>query len=113
MLLVIISAAIKSLTGSQEAGYMVVTSNTANRYGESLVLHPAETQAKGQHDILDYAEVCRRLQCKLTDLVRPDHSQCVVLWGDEGTYDHVDLEVGQPVRLKTKGDSPFIGDYRL
>lgn len=80
---------------------------------QSLVLHSAETQAKGHHDILDYAEVCRRLHCQLTDLVRPDHSQCVVLWGDEGTYDHVELEVGQPVRVKTKGDSPFIGNYSL
>ena len=76
----------------------------------NLVLCSAETQAKGQHDILDYGEVCRRLHCKLTDLVRAEHSQCVVLWGEEEAYDHVELEFGQPVRLKTKGDSPFIGN---
>jgi hypothetical protein len=67
-----------------------------------------KVEAKGQHDILDYSEVCQRIKCRISDLVKPGHARCISFWGAEETYDHVEFDVGQSVRLKTKGDSPFI-----
>ena len=69
-----------------------------------------ETEAKGTPDILDFAEVRRRLQTALTDLVPPAHAGTLCFWGEESTYDHVEVDYGQGVRLKTKGDSPFLGE---
>ena len=75
--------------------------------------HTTEVEAKGQHDILDYSEVCQRIKCRISDLVKPGHARCISFWGAEETYDHVEFDVGQSVRLKTKGDSPFIGGWAL
>ena len=69
----------------------------------------AAVEAKGSHDILGYGEVCKRLQCTLTGLIKVDHAQCIAFWGDETTYDHINLAIGQQVRLKTEGNSPIIG----
>ena len=69
-----------------------------------------ETEAKGTPDILDFAEVRRRMQTALADFVPPAHAGTLCFWGKESTYDHVEIDYGQGVRLKTKGDSPFLGE---
>ena len=74
---------------------------------------PTETEAKGTPDTLDFAEVQRRLDSPLAGFVRPSHAQTLCLWGEESSYSHVELEYGGAVRLKTKGNSPFIGKYIL
>ena len=60
--------------------------------------------------MLDFKEVEARLRSPLSDFVAPGHAHTLCLWGEEGVYDHVEAEVGQTVRLKTKGDAPFIGE---
>ena len=73
-----------------------------------------ETEAKGTPDILDFVEVHRRIQTALTDFVPPAHAGTLCFWGEESTYDHVEVDYGQGVRLKTRGDSPFLGEnFRL
>lgn len=67
-----------------------------------------KTEAKGTPDVLDFKEVEARLRSPLSDFVAPGHAHTLCLWGEEGVYDHVEAEVGQTVRLKTKGDAPFI-----
>ena len=69
-----------------------------------------ETEAKGTPDILDFAEVRQRIQTALADFVPPAHAGTLCFWGEESTYDHVEIDYGQGVRLKTKGDSPFLGE---
>lgn len=69
-----------------------------------------ESEAKGTPDILDFAEVRQRIQTALFDLVPPAHAGTLCFWGEESTYDHVEVDYGQGVRLKTKGDSPFLGE---
>ena len=69
-----------------------------------------ETEAKGTPDILDFSEVRQRLQTALSDFVSPAHAGTLCFWGEESTYDHVEIDYGQGVRLKTKGDSPFLGE---
>ena len=69
-----------------------------------------ETEAKGTPDVLSFLEVQHRLQSPLSEFVKPSHSQTLCLWGEEATYNHVELDYGGPIRLKTKGNSPFIGD---
>lgn len=70
-----------------------------------------ETESKGMPDILDFAEVRRRTQSSLVDFVPPTHAGTLCFWGEESTYDHVEIDYGQGVRLKTKGDSPFLGNW--
>ena len=41
-------------------------------------------------------------------MIKVDHAQCIAFWGDETTYDHINLAIGQQVRLKTEGNSPII-----
>ena len=71
---------------------------------------PTESEAKGTADILDFQEVNRRLHSPLAEFVSSQHTQTLCFWAEEETYDHVELGFGQAVRLKTKGDSPFIGN---
>lgn len=52
----------------------------------------------------------RRIQTALSDFVPPAHAGTLCFWGEESTYDHVEIDYGQGVRLKTKGDSPFLGE---
>lgn len=72
-----------------------------------------ESEAKGIADILDFQEVSRRLHSPLAKFVPPQHAHSLCFWADEQTYDHVELAFGQAVRLKTKGDSPFIGNPKM
>ena len=60
-----------------------------------------------------YQKVCQLTHSPLSDMVTPAHAGELCLWGDEGTYDHVEIEYGQQIRLKTRGNSPFIGKQRL
>ena len=48
-----------------------------------------ETEAKGTPGILDFAEVCWRIQTTLVDFVPPAHAGTLCFWGEESTYDHV------------------------
>lgn len=70
-----------------------------------------EVEEKGTPDTLNFGEVQSRLCTLLAEFVRPSHAQTLCLWGEEMTYNHVELDYGGPVRLKTKGNSPFIGKY--
>ena len=79
----------------------------------SIYFLVTENEAKGTPDILDFAEVRRRIQTTLADFVPPAHAGTLCLWGEESTYDHVEVDYGQAVRLKTKGDSPFLGEHFL
>ena len=49
----------------------------------------------------------------LTDLEAPRHSHSLCFWGEEDTYNHVECEHGQGVRLKTRGDSLLIGKINM
>ena len=55
----------------------------------------------------------RRLHSPLAEFVSSQHAQTLCFWAEEETYDHVELGFGQAVRLKTKGDSPFIGNINF
>ena len=69
-----------------------------------------ESEMKGTPDVLSFQELCQRLHVPgLTELVQPSHAQTLCFWGEEQAYVHVELQFGQTVRLKTLGDSPFIG----
>lgn len=74
---------------------------------------PTESEAKGTADILDFQEVNKRLHSPLAEFVSSQHAQTLCFWAEEETYDHVELGFGQAVRLKTKGDSPFIGNINF
>ena len=54
-------------------------------------------------------DVKRAIGGKLTDFVPSLHTNWLVMWGDEKDHDHMEVEFGDQVRLKTRGDSPLIG----
>ena len=90
---------------------MRVHTHTHTHTHTHIILHsPTESEARGTADILDFQEVNRRLHSPLAEFVSPQHAQTLCFWAEEETYDHVELGFGQAVRLKTKGDSPFIGN---
>ncbi len=66
-------------------------------------------EEKEAADTLNFSQVQSRLASALANFVTPSHSQTLCLWGAESSYNHVELEHGTPVRLKTKGNSLFIG----
>ena len=80
----------------------------------SLITSPppphTEQETKVTADTVDYQKVADLLRCPLSPLASPAHAGELCLWGEEGTYDHVELEYGQQVRLKTRGNSPLIGE---
>ena len=65
---------------------------------------------KSASDVLSFQDVCQSLPPLLVKLFPAAHSHTLCFLGDEETYDHLDLLFGQSVRLKTKGDSLFIGN---
>lgn len=69
----------------------------------------SEAEAKGEHDIMSCEDVRRTISGKMTEFVPSKHSNWLVLWGDEKDHDHMEVEFGDQVRLKTRGDSPLIG----
>lgn len=72
-------------------------------------LHSSYKQeTKVTADTVDYRKVISLLYCPLSPLATPTHSGGLCLWGEEDTYSHIDVEYGQPIRLKTRGNSPLI-----
>lgn len=73
---------------------------------------PAEVEAKGNTDRLT-PEALKGLVNKpellaLTESLTPD--QTVAFWMPESEMEAVELELGAGVRLKTRGDGPFLGE---
>lgn len=74
----------------------------------------AEVEAKGDSDLLT-PEALKGLVNKpellqLTESLTP--AQTVAFWIPEAEMEVMELELGARVRLKTLGDSPFIGKQR-
>ena len=67
--------------------------------------------AKGESDILSSASAVSRLENpKLTDIQKEKASGAhLILWLKEGQAQFIELTDGDQIRVKTKGDSPFIG----
>ncbi|CAJ1057078.1 hypothetical protein PFLUV_G00104330 [Xyrichtys novacula] len=69
-----------------------------------------KVEAKGESDRLSEEQLSAMVNkaelVKITDKHRP--SGTVAFWYPESEMDKTDLEMGQDVRLKTRGDSPFI-----
>lgn len=73
----------------------------------------AEVEAKGETDCLD--------ERQLSDIVNKDQlvkmtakhcpGQAFAFWITEVEMNKTELEQGQDIRLKTKGDGPFICEY--
>ena len=75
---------------------------------------PAEVDAKGETDRLTH-EALKALVNKpellaLTESLTPE--QTVAFWMPESEMEALELELGVGVRLKTRGDSPFLGEQR-
>lgn len=74
-----------------------------------LVFH-SETEAKGTSDRLSEEQLSAMVNkpelVKMTDRHRP--SGTWAFWYPESEMDKTELETGQEVRLKTRGNSPFI-----
>lgn len=78
-----------------------------------LCLNFAEVEAKGETDCLDVRQ--------LSDIVNKDQlvkmtakhcpGQAFAFWITEAEMNKTELEQGQEIRLKTKGDGPFICEY--
>ena len=67
-----------------------------------------EAEAKGEHDIMSCQDVKRAIAGKMADFVPPLHVNWLVVWGEEKDHDNMEVEFGDQVRLKTRGDSPLI-----
>lgn len=73
---------------------------------------PAEVDSKGDTDRLT-PEALKELVNKpellaLTESLTP--AQTVAFWMPESEMEALELELGSGVRLKTRGDSPFLGE---
>ncbi len=70
----------------------------------------AEVEAKGESDRLSEEQLSATVNkaelVKITDKHRP--SGTWAFWYPESEMDKIELETGQDVRLKTRGDGPFI-----
>ena len=75
----------------------------------SLSLSLSEQETKVAPDTVDYKAVVSLLNCPLSSFVTPTHSGVLCLWGEEDAYSHVEVEYGQQIRVKTRGNSPLIG----
>lgn len=78
----------------------------------SLCYVPAEMEAKGDTDRLT-PEALKALVQKpellaLTESLTPD--QTVAFWMPESEMEAMELELGAGIRLKTRGDGPFLGE---
>lgn len=75
----------------------------------------AAVEAKGESDCLseeDLSAIVNKSELqKITDKHRPRDSWA--FWYPESEMDKTELETGQYVRLKTKGNSPFICESYL
>lgn len=73
---------------------------------------PAGVDAKGDTDRLT-PEALKELVSKpellsLTESLTPEHT--VAFWMPESEMETMELELGAGVRLKTRGDGPFLGE---
>lgn len=75
----------------------------------------AEVEAKGESDRLTEDQLSQMINktelVKITDQLRPAGSWA--FWYPESEMDKTELETGQEVRLKTRGNSPFICQWAL
>lgn len=75
-----------------------------------LCLHVAEVEAKGDTDQLSLEELMGLVNkpelVKVTGRHTP--SQTVAFWLPEAEMKKMELELGTEIRLKTRGDSPFV-----
>ncbi|XP_064622800.1 arpin-like [Lineus longissimus] len=69
-----------------------------------------KVEAKGETDRISNEEATAKLTLPDLKSITAKHSVsgCLPLWIEEATMEKMDLDVGDEVRLKTKGDSPFI-----
>ena len=74
-----------------------------------------EVEAKGKSDCLSEDQLSGVINkaelVKITDRYRP--SGTWAFWYPELEMDKIELETGQEVRLKTRGNSPFICEFFL
>jgi hypothetical protein len=70
----------------------------------------SEVEAVGETDRISNEEASAKLSIPDLISLTSKHSTagCLPLWIEEATMEKMDIEVGDEVRLKTKGDSPFI-----
>lgn len=72
-------------------------------------------EAKGESDHLTEDQLSQMINkaelVKITDKLRPSGS--LAFWYPESDMDKTELEMGQEVRLKTRGNSPFICQFVL
>lgn len=78
--------------------------------GVFVCFYHAEVEAKGETDCLTEVQL-ENLVTK-EDLVKVTGKHCLsgtyAFWYPEGEMSKTELETGQDIRLKTKGDGPFI-----
>ncbi len=70
-----------------------------------------EVAAKGQTDHLTVADVQQKVNIPEVTALQKETAAagCVILWLQEARAEPLELNDGDRVRVKTKGDSPFIG----
>ena len=79
-------------------------------YGILLLSLYSETADKGVTDRLDNPELFDLLKCHpLEDITGCHPTGCLSLWIEEDQIASMELTEGDSVRIKTRGDGPFIG----
>ena len=68
-----------------------------------------ETVTTVTPDTLTFDEICQKVKSELCELEKAGHAHSLCFWGGDDNYSHVECEYGQAIRLKTAGDSVFIG----
>lgn len=73
----------------------------------------AEVETKGETDCLDERQLGELVNKDELLKVTAKHcpSQTIAFWISEAEMDRTEIELGQEIRLKTKGDGPFICKY--
>ncbi|KAI7802401.1 arpin isoform X2 [Triplophysa rosa] len=72
-----------------------------------------KVETKGETDCLDERQLCEILNKDELVKVTAKHclSQTMAFWISEAEMDRTEIELGQEIRLKTKGDGPFIFSF--
>ena len=76
---------------------------------QHLLSFVIESETKKSPDTVTFEQSRDLLKSGLSDLVAPSHTHSICMWGEEKVYGHVEVEFGQTVRLKTRGNSCLIG----
>lgn len=78
-----------------------------------LCLNFAEVETKGETDCLDERQLSEIVNkdelVKVTAKHCPSHT--IAFWISEAEMDKTEIELGQEIRLKTKGDGPFVCEF--